>query len=85
MENLVEEIQHLQVKPGDVVFFKLKEGTMEVEALRLGQYIREQAGEHLKGVTVLFGHGQTMIEVIESMPEEAMNEIGWYRPHPDRN
>jgi len=85
MENLVEEIQHLQVKPGDVVFFKMKKGTTEEEAMHLGQYIRERSGEYLEGVTVLFGHDQTMIEVIESMPEQAMNEIGWYRPDPNKN
>ncbi len=79
MENLVEEIQHLQVKPGDVVFFKMKKGTTEEEAMHLGHYIRERSGEHLEGVTVLGGHDQPMVEVLEAMPEEAMNEIGWYR------
>ncbi len=86
MENLVEEIQHLQVKPGDVVFFKMKDGTTEEEALGLADYIRERSGDDLEGVTVLFGHGQTMVEVIESMPEEAMNEIGWFRAiDPNKN
>ncbi len=86
MKNLVEEIQHLQTKPGDVVFFKMKEGTTPEEANGLAEYIRERAGDYLEGVTVLFGHNQSMVEVIDTMPEGAMNEIGWFRSgDPEQN